>query len=624
VTRTGLLSLLLNRVVLPNYDFLTVFSSRSLFQEVQRTFQPDLVAEMTKRSVATGMPARRLEQGMNALCKMVLHTGKNFDQLSGQDFEGFRNWGLNRRDGLVPHGVFPAWDLLRNIDVLPRNTSFKEFCHQGQRPTAELVDRYKLRCTSVRDVLIRYLDERRASLDYTSFIALLGHVVGNFWADIEEHHPEINGLHLPEEVAAAWKERLKYVTKRRTTPRPRKSYLLMLVEVRSFYLDIQEWALDDPSWAPHAVPSPVRRGETDGMQKHRRSTVAKMHQRIRERLPQLPVLAETAEGHRREQEVLLAAAKATAVGETFEHGGIGYRRVVYKIQMKSERRARTEAVLVEDSVTGEIIDLSRREDEAFWSWAIIETLRHTGIRREELLEITHLALVSYRMGDTGELVPLLQIVPSKNNQERLLLVSPELASVLATVITRLRAGNGGTIPLTSRYDSHERVFGPVLPHLFQRKPRGHRNEVISTATVQDLLDAALARIGLRDAAGEPLKFTAHDFRRMFATEAVTGGLPVHIAARLLGHEDLSTTQAYLAVFQDDLIRSYRSFLAQRRTLRPEAEYRDPTDEEWREFQQHFALRKVELGTCGRPYGTPCKHEHVPLTELAWAPFEVNS
>ncbi|MGW9389170.1 tyrosine-type recombinase/integrase [Streptomyces globisporus] len=608
VTRVGLISLLLNRVVLPAYDFLAVFSSGCLFQEAQRTFQPDLVTEMAKRSAAAGMPPRRLEQGMNALSKMVLHTGKNFDQLFGRDFENFRNWGLNR-DGRVPHGIFPAWDLLRSVDVLPRNTSFKEFCHEGQRPTAELVDRYKLRCTSVRDVLVRYLDERRPGLDYTSFVALMGHVVGNFWADIEEHHPEVDSLHLPEEVALAWKERLKYVTKRRKTPQRRKTYLLMLVEVRGFYLDIQEWALDDPSWAPHAVPSPVRRGETDGLQKHRRATVANMHQRIRERLPQLPVLVETAERHRHEQENLLAAAQATAVGETFECNGIGYRRVILKTHLQSQRRSRIEAVLVEDPATGETIDLSRREDEAFWCWAIIETLRHTGIRREELLEITHLALVSYRMQDTGELVPLLQIVPSKNNQERLLLVSPELASVLAIIITRLRTSNGGTIPLTSRYDSHERVFGPLLPHLFQRRPRGHRNEVISTATVQAFLDAALARTGLRNAAGEPLKFTAHDFRRMFATEAVTGGLPVHIAARVLGHEDLATTQAYLAVFQDDLIRSYRSFLAQRRTLRPEAEYRDPTDEEWRDFQQHFALRKVELGTCGRPYGTSCKHEH---------------
>ncbi|MFF2063310.1 hypothetical protein ACFVWZ_16155 [Streptomyces sp. NPDC058200] len=85
------------------------------------------------------------------------------------------------------------------------------------------------------------------------------------------------------------------MTKRRSTPRPRKSYLLMLVEVRGFYLDIQEWVLDDPSWAPHAVPSPVRRGDTDGLLKQRRTTIAKMHQRVRERLPQLPILVETSE-----------------------------------------------------------------------------------------------------------------------------------------------------------------------------------------------------------------------------------------------------------------------------------------------------------------------------------------
>ena len=30
-----------------------------------------------------------------------------------------------------------------------------------QRPTAELVDRYQIRCAPVRDALIRYLDERR-------------------------------------------------------------------------------------------------------------------------------------------------------------------------------------------------------------------------------------------------------------------------------------------------------------------------------------------------------------------------------------------------------------------------------------------------------------------------------
>ena len=64
-----------------------------------------------------------------------------------------------------------------------------------------------------------------------------------------------------------------------------------------------------------------------------------------------------------------------------------------------------------------------------------------------------------------------------------------------------------------------------------------------------------------------------------------------------------------AIFQDELIRTYRHFLDQRRATRPSAEYRQPTDQEWQEFQQHFEERKVSLGTCARPYGTPCRHEH---------------
>src|SRR6266498_2132207 len=94
----------------------------------------------------------------------------------------------------------------------------------------------------------------------------------------------------------------------------------------------------------------------------------------------------------------------------------------------------------------------------------------------------------------------------------------------------------------------------------------------------------------------------------FATEAVTGGLPVHIAARILGQSCLTTTQTYLAVFQDDLIRTYRALVDQRRATLSIGEYREPTEQEWTEFQQHFELRKLELGTCRRPYGTPCKHE----------------
>ncbi|WP_079144928.1 integrase [Streptomyces hygroscopicus] len=98
-------------------------------------------------------------------------------------------------------------------------------------------------------------------------------------------------------------------------------------------------------------------------------------------------------------------------------------------------------------------------------------------------------------------------------------------------------------------------------------------------------------------------------RRLFATEIVNGGLPTHIGAALLGHLILQTTQGYVAVFAEDIVKHYQEFLNHRRDLRPEHEYGDVTPEEWAEFEEHFDKRKVELGNCARPYGSPCQHEH---------------
>jgi Phage integrase family len=132
---------------------------------------------------------------------------------------------------------------------------------------------------------------------------------------------------------------------------------------------------------------------------------------------------------------------------------------------------------------------------------------------------------------------------------------------------------------------------------------------MSAAVVLRLLHLAIDHAGLRGPDGRPLRYTPHDFRRIFATEAVSGGLPIHIAAKVLGHQDLNTTQAYAAIYHDDVLRHYRAFITRRRAQRPSEEYREPTAAEWAEFQQHFTKRKVELGTCARPYGTPCRHEH---------------
>jgi hypothetical protein len=231
--------------------------------------------------------------------------------------------------------------------------------------------------------------------------------------------------------------------------------------------------------------------------------------------------------------------------------------------------------------------------------------------------LTHHSLVQYRLPSTGELVPLLQIAPSKTDAERLLVVSPDLAEVLSAIITRLQQPDG-KIPLTSRYDGHEHIWQPPAPLLFQRRG-GTETRQISTGTVRNMLNAALARAGLTNAAGQQLIFTPHDFRRMFITDAILAGLPPHIAQVIAGHRDVNVTLGYKAVYPDEVIKNHLAFLARRRAQRPTEEYRTPTDDEWQQFLGHFERRKISAGLCGRAFATPCIHEHVPLTELTGSP-----
>jgi Phage integrase family len=227
------------------------------------------------------------------------------------------------------------------------------------------------------------------------------------------------------------------------------------------------------------------------------------------------------------------------------------------------------------------------------------------VRIEELLELTHLSLRRYQ-APTGEMIPLLQVSPSKTDTERVIPADPGLVAVLARIIRRVK-DDDGRVPLLSRYDTYERTWGPPLPHLFQSI--SHRQpQVLTPGRVRGMLGTLAAAAGIADIDGTPLRFTPHDFRRVFSTETVNSGLPIHIAARLLGHLDLNTTQGYVAVYPEEVIRHYRQFISERRSQRPGEEYREPTDTEWAEFRDHFSLRKVALGTCHRPYGTPCQHE----------------
>jgi Phage integrase family len=135
------------------------------------------------------------------------------------------------------------------------------------------------------------------------------------------------------------------------------------------------------------------------------------------------------------------------------------------------------------------------------------------------------------------------------------------------------------------------------------------NRAFTPSAVRKLLISALAATGLTGAAGDPLMFSPHDFRRIFVTDAIMSGLPPHIAQVICGHKTIGTTIGYKAVYPAEAIEAHRAFIARRRATRPSEEYRTPTDEEWDAFLAHFEKRKVSVGTCARAFASPCVHEH---------------
>lgn len=609
--------LILLDVIRPGYDWLYSCPSGPLFPRFERLRDPEGFARVNARCVADSrMASTDRRAAMVQLARIVMHNGGLLADITLSDcVEAYR-----AQHGYSGKAHSRWYGLLRELDILPEDAppTIYAASRRGQLTIPEIVDAYQVECRPVRDLFVDYLTERAPGLDYSTIRQLASKLVLLFWRDLELHEPGIDSLHLSDATARDWKRRLGEVRygNHRLGEKRQDPYAILMA-VRAFYADLSHWALEDPArWAQWAAPSPVDSRDLAGQTKANKHRQARMHQRIRELSPLLPRLVDVAHARRVAADQLLAAARQAAPGEVFTAdaqtlrravlvtdpamGGTGRRGVVYAIAPDAGDGTTPDAKALRRNLTLEA-------DKAFWAWACVEVFRHTGVRIEEMLEITHRSFVSYTLPSTGETIPMLQITPSKTDKERLLVISPELAAAFAEIIRRVRDGEE-RLPLVSRYDHAERLHSPALPFLFQRR-WGLRTHAITHERVKGLLDELVNAAGITNPDGSPARFSPHDFRRIFATEAVNSGLPVHITAKILGHESLTTTQTYVAVYDHDVIDHHRAFLARRRATRPSEEYREPTDSEWDEFLGHFTKRKLELGTCGRAYGTGCQHEH---------------
>ena len=263
-------------------------------------------------------------------------------------------------------------------DTAPPGQALKT---QGQLSCEQLIDRYAITCRPVRDLLVDYLRERQPAVDYPTLHKLSYSLGRLFWRDLELHHPGIASLHLPAEAAAAWKQRITTKTTRTRTgggeitevTAPRLNAFDHLLTVRAFYLDLAQWAADDPArWGPRAAPCPVRDADIAQHGKARSRRKSRMDQRTRERIPVLPALLAKVDADRQAAAGRLHAAGATAPGQLFTVAGQTLRR-------PARAHASAGRTWAQDPGGGKHRDLTLDEHRAFWAWAAVQVLRHTGI-----------------------------------------------------------------------------------------------------------------------------------------------------------------------------------------------------------------------------------------------------
>ena len=271
-------------------------------------------------------------------------------------------------------------------------------------------------------------------------------------------------------------------------------------------------------------------------------------------------------------------------------------------------------------LTGARRDLSGEEDRAFWTWAAIETLRHTGIRIEELTELSHHSLVQYTPPtSTARLDPAAADRPVQDRHRTAAGHQPRTGrrpgrrhpphppnpTVRSPASPPTTPTNGsGTRPC--RCCSNAGSASATAPSPPARSETGSaRSYPIRCPTRPTTRRPDRPTPAGQAAAVHPPRLPADLHHRRRPARHATPHRPT--GRRAPRHQHHDGLQSRLPRRSDQ--RPPRVHRPPTRTAPQPRNTATPTDAEWQEFLGHFEHRKVSLGTCGRSYATPCIHEH---------------
>jgi hypothetical protein len=398
----GLGALLMLDVFRPTYSW-TLGRKMPVYRSLTTFRDPEGAAIFEASLSELGYVRIYMNKVLTTAGQLQSHTGKSIRELEAADLlellANSERSPQNHRNGLRV-----VWRLLYDLGWLHHESAVlpDRNRRRGRLTPEQIVDHYEIR-EPQRSVLVEYLTHRSPALEYNSLRSLASHLVHHFWRDIQDHHPDLKDFVVTRQMMSAYRDR-KFGGDQAAAPSTRSD---VLFAVRAFYLDVAQWALHDAYWAPWVAATPVTRVDVQAATKERRKVIARTQQRTRVLAPVLPRLIEVADTLRRDTAAVLAMAKAAGPGGGIEIDGASWE--VVKASPESPLR------LHRDGVTRRI---EAEEENAFWTWALVETFRHSGLRSEEVLELTHLAIQPYKLPATGETIPLLHIVNIQPFQRR--------------------------------------------------------------------------------------------------------------------------------------------------------------------------------------------------------------
>lgn len=187
------------------------------------------------------------------------------------------------------------------------------------------------------------------------------------------------------------------------------------------------------------------------------------------------------------------------------------------------------------------IELIRGKCKTARETAIIEILLSTGCRVNEL---THIKRGDVNMDSI--------LVHGKGNKDRIVYLNAKAHIALDRYMSERKDESEYLFPKSTAILDKNNKIRTVRERWYQYADLVG-NDPISTSSIESTVRKIGKRAGVKGA-------HPHRFRRTCATFALRRGMPIEQVSKMLGHEQISTTQIYLDLSEEDLEQAHRKYV----------------------------------------------------------------